>query len=90
METIKVGNIEISNDRPIVLIAGPCALESETHALKMSTLLADMAERLKIPFIFKTSFDKANRTSITGLRGVGLKKGRDVFKKIKAEVDASS
>ncbi len=86
MKTINVGNIPVSNVRPIVLIAGPCALESEDHALKMSNLLAEMAERLKIPFIFKTSFDKANRTSITSPRGVGLRAGIKVFEKIKAEV----
>lgn len=86
MKKIKVRNVTIGNKLPIVLIAGPCALESEIHALKMSTLLADMAERLNIPFIYKTSFDKANRTSITSLRGVGLSKGVKIFRKIKEEV----
>lgn len=86
MKTIGVKGITIGNHLPIVLIAGPCALESESHALRMSTLLAKMAERLNIPFIYKTSFDKANRTSILSPRGVGLHEGIHIFKRIKKEV----
>src|SRR6202021_1840388 len=69
---ITIGNITIGNDRPMVFIIGPNTLESPAHALEMSAALKEMAQQLGIALIYKTSFDKANRTSIAGERGMGL------------------
>ena len=69
---VEIGNLSIANDRPLTLIAGPCALESRAHALEMSDALVNIARRLNIGLIYKTSFDKANRTSADGARGMGL------------------
>jgi 2-dehydro-3-deoxyphosphooctonate aldolase (KDO 8-P synthase) len=80
---IKVQNITIGNDLPFVLIAGPCVLESREHALEMSSALKDMTDKLGIALIYKTSFDKANRTSIHGERGMGMKEGLPILKEIK-------
>ena len=81
---IKVNeNVIIGNDLPIVLISGPCQLENRKHALDMATSLIDIAKELDIPFIFKTSYDKANRSSIKSKRGIGLEKALPVFKEIK-------
>ena len=66
---VKCSNFEISNDSPFTLIAGPCQLESEAHALNISKELKKITSKLGINFIYKTSFDKANRTSINGKRG---------------------
>ena len=86
--TIKVNckNFEISNDKPFTLIAGPCQLENESHAIKISTELKNIAASLKINLIYKTSFDKANRTSLKGKRGLGLEKSLPIFDKIRNEV----
>ena len=65
---VTVGDVAIANDRPFVLIAGPCALESRAHALEMATALKELCGTLGIPLIYKTSFDKANRTSVSGAR----------------------
>ena len=81
---IQVGNITFSNDLPFVLIGGPCQLESKEHALELAGKIVDITKRLDIPYVFKASFDKANRTSINGARGVGLEKALDIFRKIKA------
>ena len=83
---IKCSNFEIANDKPFTLIAGPCQLESEAHAMKMSTELKKITNALGINFIYKTSFDKANRTSLKGKRGLGLDKSIPIFEKIKKEV----
>jgi 2-dehydro-3-deoxyphosphooctonate aldolase (KDO 8-P synthase) len=80
---IKVQNITIGNDLPFVLIAGPCVLESREHALEMSSALKDMTDKLGIALIYKTSFDKANRTSIHGERGMGMKEGLPILAEIK-------
>ncbi len=69
---IKIGNVTVGNDLPLTLIAGPCALESRQHALEMSQALVEMTGRLGIGLIYKTSFDKANRTSVKSNRGMGL------------------
>ena len=76
---VRVGAVTFGNDLPISIIAGPCAMESRDHALKMADALKAIAERLKIGLVFKTSFDKANRTSAAGRRGVGLKEAIPVF-----------
>lgn len=69
---VHIGNLTLGNDRPLVLIAGPCALESRAHALEMSHALVELTARLGVGLIYKTSFDKANRTSIDSPRGLGL------------------
>jgi len=81
---VQVGNITFSNDLPFVLIGGPCQLESMEHTLDLAGKIADITKRLNIPYVFKASFDKANRTSINGARGVGLEKALDIFKEVKA------
>ena len=83
---VKCGNFEIGNNLPFTLIAGPCQLESEEHAIKISTEIKKITSEVKINFIYKTSFDKANRTSINGKRGIGLEKSLPIFEKIRKEV----
>ncbi len=83
---VKCANFEISNDKPFTLIAGPCQLESEEHAIKISSELKKITSQLGINFIYKTSFDKANRTSLKGKRGLGLDKSLPIFDKIKKEI----
>ena len=80
---VTVGNITIGNDLPLVLIAGPCALESRAHAMEISAGLVEITERLGIPLIYKTSFDKANRTSIDSPRGIGFGDGLPVLAEIR-------
>jgi 2-dehydro-3-deoxyphosphooctonate aldolase (KDO 8-P synthase) len=83
---VKCANFEIANDQPFTLIAGPCQLESEQHALDVSKELKKITSDLKINLIYKTSFDKANRTSLSGKRGMGLEKSLPIFDKIRKEV----
>ncbi len=83
---VKCSNFEISNDKPFTLIAGPCQLENEEHALKISSELKKITSSLGINLIYKTSFDKANRTSLKGKRGMGLEKSLPIFDKIRKEV----
>mgnify|MGYP001396506589 CR=1 FL=1 len=83
---VKCSNFEIANNKPFTLIAGPCQLESEEHALKISTELKKITNELGINLIYKTSFDKANRTSLKGKRGLGLDKSLPIFDKIKKQV----
>ncbi len=84
---VQVGSVLFGNDLPLVLIAGPCQMESLDHAVSMATALKDMTSKLGIGFIFKTSFDKANRTSLKGRRGLGLDAALDVFAHIKDALD---
>ena len=83
---VKCSNFEIANDKPFTLIAGPCQLENEEHALKISSELKKITSDLGINLIYKTSFDKANRTSLKGKRGMGLDKSLPIFDKIRKEV----
>ncbi len=83
---VKCSNFEIANDKPFTLIAGPCQLETESHAIKISSQLKSITQDLGINFIYKTSFDKANRTSLKGKRGIGLEKSLPIFDKIRKEV----
>lgn len=85
MKTINVQSISISNDKPLTLIAGPCQMESRDHAFDMCGALKDITDKLGIPFIYKSSFDKANRTSLNSQRGLGLEKTLPVFADLKAE-----
>ncbi len=85
-KSVKCGKLKISNAGPFTLIAGPCQLESEKHALEIASELKKITERLGIGLIYKTSFDKANRTSLKGKRGAGLEKSLPVFDKIRKDV----
>ncbi|WP_341754634.1 3-deoxy-8-phosphooctulonate synthase [Candidatus Tisiphia endosymbiont of Dioctria rufipes] len=80
---IDLHNIKIGNTLPFVFIAGPCQIESLDHALFMADKLVTLTAKLNIPFIYKSSFDKANRTSINGIRGSGLEKGLEILSKVK-------
>ncbi len=81
---VEIGDLTLGNDRPLVLIAGPCALESRAHALEMSQALAEMAAKLGVGLIYKTSFDKANRTSLKSSRGLGLEEGLPILAEVRA------
>tara|TARA_A100001037_G_scaffold209829_1_gene188047 strand:+ start:191 stop:1024 length:834 start_codon:yes stop_codon:yes gene_type:complete len=83
---VKCGKLNISNTKPFTLIAGPCQLESEQHALDVASKLKKITDNLGLGLIYKTSFDKANRTSLKGKRGAGLDKSLPVFDKIRKEV----
>ena len=84
--TVKCGNIEISNSSNFCLIAGPCQLETEQHAMDMSGKIKEITSKLGVNFVYKTSFDKANRTSLKGKRGIGLEQSLPIFDKIKKEL----
>ena len=84
---VKCGNLNISNTSPFTLIAGPCQLENEKHAIEVSLELKKITEKLGLGLIYKTSFDKANRTSLKGKRGLGLEKSLSIFDKIKKDLD---
>ncbi len=89
MSNIKVncGKIEISNKNKICLISGPCQLESEQHALDMAGNIKEITSKFNLGFVYKTSFDKANRTSLKGKRGIGLDSSLPIFDKIKKDLD---
>ena len=82
-KTVSVGNVTFGNDLPLSVIAGPCQLESRAHALEVATALKEIAARLKIGLVYKTSFDKANRTSASAERGIGLAKALPIFAEIR-------
>ena len=84
--TVKCGSVEISNSNSFCLIAGPCQLETEQHAMDMAGKIKEITTSLGIGFIYKTSFDKANRTSLKGKRGAGLEQSLPIFDKIKKEL----
>ena len=84
MNPLQLGSISIGGGSPIVLIAGPCVIESAQHANELAGALADIARRTRVPFIFKASYDKANRTSGTSFRGPGIDAGLRVLADIKA------
>ena len=85
-KVVKCNKINISNSEKFTLIAGPCQLESEDHALDVATKLKEITQKLNINLIYKTSFDKANRTSLKGKRGAGLDKSLPVFDKIRKDI----
>jgi 2-dehydro-3-deoxyphosphooctonate aldolase (KDO 8-P synthase) len=80
---INVGNVQLGNKLPLALIAGPCQIESREHAIFIAGQMVEITQKLGIPYIFKASFDKANRTSINSARGVGLEEGMKTFEQIK-------
>ena len=83
---IPASSLAFGNDLPFVLLAGPCAIESLDHALFMASSLKDICARLHIPFVYKSSFDKANRTSSHSARGVGLAEGLNILAKVKEKM----
>src|SRR5437879_1847359 len=80
---ISIGNFRIAENHPLVLIAGPCVIESEAHAIMMAERLAEIAAHAKVPLVFKASYDKANRSSEQSFRGPGLTEGLRILQKIK-------
>jgi 2-dehydro-3-deoxyphosphooctonate aldolase (KDO 8-P synthase) len=83
---VEVSGVRFGNALPLALIAGPCALESRAHALEMAAALKGIADGLGVPFLFKTSFDKANRTSARGARGIGLQAALPIFGEIREKL----
>jgi len=86
-KSVQIGSIKTGGGRPIALIAGPCVIESQTHALKTAEKIKRATSDANISFIFKASYDKANRSSIDSFRGPGLKKGLAILEKIKRELN---
>ncbi|HET9177207.1 MAG TPA: 3-deoxy-8-phosphooctulonate synthase [Terriglobia bacterium] len=84
---VRIGRLSLGQARPLFLIAGPCVIESESHALMMARRLSATARRLGIPYIFKASFDKANRTSASSYRGPGLVRGLEILAAIRKKID---
>lgn len=84
---ITLNGVSFGNRLPLALIAGPCQLESRSHALMMAEALKEMTSRLGIGLVYKSSFDKANRTSISGARGLGLEKSLEIFAEIRAQFE---
>jgi 2-dehydro-3-deoxyphosphooctonate aldolase (KDO 8-P synthase) len=82
--TVRIGDIAIANDRPFVLIAGPCAMQSRAHAFETAAALVEMTGALGIPLIYKSSFDKANRTAADSPRGIGMAAALDIFAEVRA------
>src|ERR1700754_4037260 len=83
---VAAGNARFGNDLPLALIAGPCQMESRAHALEVAGALKEIASRLKIGLVFKTSYDKANRTSAKAARGMGIDAALPVFAEIKSSL----
>jgi 2-dehydro-3-deoxyphosphooctonate aldolase (KDO 8-P synthase) len=83
---VDVGQVKFGNDLPISIIAGPCQLESRAHAFEVASALKEIAGRLKIGLVYKTSFDKANRTSASGARGLGLEQSLPIFAEIRSSL----
>jgi 2-dehydro-3-deoxyphosphooctonate aldolase (KDO 8-P synthase) len=83
MKHIKIGNVTFGNDLPFVLIAGPCQIESREHALEMAEALTYITKELGIGFVYKSSFDKANRTSISGKRGIGIASAMPILEEVR-------
>jgi 2-dehydro-3-deoxyphosphooctonate aldolase (KDO 8-P synthase) len=86
MNTIKIGSISIANNLPFTLAAGPCQIETLDHALFIAENIKKITDKLGIPFIYKSSFDKANRTSANAQRGAGLERGLEILAKVKAKI----
>lgn len=85
--SFRIGNLEIGQDRPITLIAGPCQIESREHAVEMADALSTVCRELGIGLIYKSSYDKANRSSVNAARGVGMEKGLDILASIRERFD---
>ena len=86
LREVSVGPLRLGGRRPCVFIGGPCVIESREHALRHATRLRAITDRVGVPFIFKSSFDKANRTSLSSYRGPGLERGLEILAEVKREV----
>lgn len=86
MQIVQTGRLAIGNDRPLTVIAGPCQLESRAHALMIARAMAEACDKAGAGFVFKGSYDKANRTSLSGKRGLGMDEGLQVLADVKAEL----
>jgi 2-dehydro-3-deoxyphosphooctonate aldolase (KDO 8-P synthase) len=84
--TVAIGAVRVGNELPLALIAGPCVLESKAHALEMAAALKEIAGRVGVGLVYKTSFDKANRTSGKSARGIGLEKALPIFSEIREQL----
>jgi 2-dehydro-3-deoxyphosphooctonate aldolase (KDO 8-P synthase) len=84
--TVEIGDLSVGGGRPLALIAGACVIESADHALGLAAAIRDIAARRNVPFVFKASYDKANRTSIGSYRGPGLREGLRILGRIKADL----
>ena len=86
MKPVEIGNFKIGAGRPLAVIAGPCVIESQESALRHASLLKEAADRVGVPYIFKSSYDKANRSSASSFRGPGLEKGLEILAEVKRKV----
>ncbi|GAX59758.1 2-dehydro-3-deoxyphosphooctonate aldolase [Candidatus Scalindua japonica] len=87
IHNIGVGNIVFGENHPLILIAGPCVIENENECCRIAEKIKDIAVKANVPFIFKASYDKANRSSINSYRGPGVRKGIEILSKIKKEIE---
>ena len=87
VNVVTMGDVAFGGDSPFVLIAGPCVIESESHASDLASRLVDITRRLGVPFVFKASFDKANRTSFRSFRGPGLEEGLGVLSRLRRRLE---
>lgn len=87
MKTIRIGRLSIGGGAPLVLIAGPCVIENEERTMEIAGFLKSLTRKLEIPFIFKASYDKANRTSRDAYRGPGLTRGLEILGRVREELD---
>ncbi|MGH7845482.1 MAG: 3-deoxy-8-phosphooctulonate synthase [Candidatus Binatia bacterium] len=85
-KSVKVGGFEIGAGKPLAVIAGPCVIEGRDPALRHAEFLKNAADRIGLPFIYKSSYDKANRTSLSSYRGLGLEKGLEILREVKEKV----
>jgi 2-dehydro-3-deoxyphosphooctonate aldolase (KDO 8-P synthase) len=83
---VKAGKVEIGGGRPLAVIAGPCVIESRESALRHAAALKEIADRVGVPYVFKSSYDKANRSSENSFRGLGLAKGLEILAEVKAKI----
>lgn len=83
---VKAGNVEIGGDRPLAIIAGPCVIESKESALRHAEALKTTADRVGVPYIFKSSYDKANRSSVNSFRGLGIIQGLAILSEVKRQI----
>ncbi len=86
MKDVQIGNVTVSNNRPLSVIAGPCQLESRDHAMMIATEMARACDQAGARFIFKASYDKANRTSLRGVRGLGIEAGLRILQEVRKEI----
>ena len=86
IETVMIGNVKVGGGAPLVLVAGPCVIESETAVLEAAAALREISARVGMPLVFKSSYDKANRTSVTSFRGPGLARGLQILDRVRREL----